>query len=316
MKQFVLSILCLCILGSFAQAQDTTAVDTQYWQYAGIFSFNFNRLDNSKYWQAGGLPVITAQGDIRAAANYQRNRITWNNSIIMALGTQKQGKGDSVDFIKNLDQLELTSSFGYRYKPKWLGTVLLNFRTQFAEGFEFPDDQPTVNRIGPVSNFMAPGYLELGIGIEYNPAPPLTFFYTPANMKATIVRIPEFRPRYIPQDITTGSTRIELGSKLTIRYQQEILPKFIITSNANFFMNYLQNFGNIDVNWDALVSYQLQEWLAISFGTLLLYDDDVKFVIETDGMGNPTRVGPRTQFQYNLTVGITYNFVSFLGLNR
>ena len=74
-------------------------------------------------------------------------------------------------------------------------------------------------------------------------------------------------------------------------------------STLDFFTAYNKSFGNVDVNWDLLISMKVNKFLSASVNTTLKYDDDVKIVNE-DG----TTGGPKVQFKEMIGVGIAYNF--------
>ncbi|GAB4406950.1 MAG: DUF3078 domain-containing protein [Bacteroidia bacterium] len=290
------------------QAQDA---DTSAWKKGGIASLGFTNAGFSTYWQAGGLPSQSALARVSMNAYYKDAKQSWQNDLVLAYGLIRQGSGEN-SFIKNEDRIELTSKYGYNFSPKMLISGQLNFRTQFAPGFQFNAQAPMSVPEDTISNFLAPAYLNFGLGVDWQPTSNISIYYTPVNSKVTIVTIEEFRPIYIPQDITTGAVRYELGSNLTVKLQQELAKNVNFKSTANFFANYLENFGNIDVNWETLTTAKVNNWLAVSFATNLIYDDDVKFEIVKDDPatpGNEQFLGPRTQFQHILSLGITYTFI-------
>ncbi|MEL6132056.1 MAG: hypothetical protein AAFR59_01690 [Bacteroidota bacterium] len=94
---------------------------------------------------------------------------------------------------------------------------------------------------------------------------------------------------------------------MTVKFKEELVKNVLFQSTANFFANYLQNVGNVDVNWETLTTMKVNDYLAVSFATNLIYDDDILFDIDRDGDGTVDGKGPRTQFQHILTVGLTYN---------
>ncbi|MBC8314712.1 MAG: hypothetical protein H8E51_04340, partial [Bacteroidetes bacterium] len=74
-----------------------------------------------------------------------------------------------------------------------------------------------------------------------------------------------------------------------------------LTSSLELFTDYLNNFGNIDVNWNLLLTLKVNKWLATTINLNLIYDDDI---IIKDDKNDPG--GPRTQFKEILGVGISY----------
>lgn len=277
------------------------------WKKGGVFSLSFTNSGYSNYWQAGGIPSLAIGARVSTFANFIEGNHNWQNDLDLVLGTIRQGKDG--DFIKNDDRIELNSKYGYKVAEKLLVSGLLNFRTQFLEGFKFDGGAATLTPIDTISAFFSPAYLNFGIGIDYQPSENLSIYYTPINSKLTIVSNEAYRPIYIPQDITTGAVRYELGSLMAVKYRRQVMENILFSSKANFFTNYLEKFGNIDVNWETLTTMQVNKYIAVSFATNLIYDDDIKFDIDDNEDGVAEGKGPRTQFQHVLSVGFTYNFL-------
>ena len=72
-------------------------------------------------------------------------------------------------------------------------------------------------------------------------------------------------------------------------------------TKLELFSDYLGNPQNIDVYWDFFATLAINNWLAVTLNTTLIYDDDVN-IIDKD-----LNVGPRTQFREIFGIGLTYN---------
>lgn len=282
--------------------------DTSYWNFGAVGTAGFTNTGQTVYWQAGGINSQAISGRIDVTANYEKDKITWNNDLVLALGAIRQGTTEGAKFIKNQDRIELTSKAGRAISESLSIAGLLGFRTQFIEGFVFPADQPTFTPSDTVSNFLSPAYLEFGLGLDYNPTENFSIYYSPVTSKVTIVSIEEYRPLYIPQDVTTGPVRYEIGSNLRLKFKQPLAENILFATNANFFMNYLQDFPTVDVNWETLTTAKVNDWFAVSFATNLIYDKDIVFNLVDDNGVLTGEQGPATQFQHILTIGLTYTF--------
>lgn len=306
MKQLIYLGFILLFATSSLAAQDVPA-DTSYWKRGGVLSLGFTNTGYSQYWQAGALPSQSIIARLNWFADYAREKHSWQNNLALEYGVLRQGNGG--DFLKNVDRIEFNSKYGYRLSKVLLAASQLNFRSQFAEGFEFDENFPNnLDSATLISRFLSPAYLNFGVGLDYQPNEDLSIYYSPLNAKLTIVVDDSLRRRYIPAEITTNAVRFELGSNLTIKYRRQLAENILFQTNANFFMNYLDNFPTVDVNWETLTTAQINKWLAVSFATNLIYDADIKFDI-LDEAGNVTAQEPRVQFQHILTVGVTYNFL-------
>lgn len=302
-------IVCLLLAVSlsctlvFSQEKDTT------WKKGGVLNVGLNNTGYSDYWQAGPLNALAIGGRVNVFANRKLEKLDWQNEFIFGLGAVRQGDASESDFIKSDDRIEINSKLGRKISNKLLFSGLVGFKTQLLNGFRLDPKQPTVrpDQSQRISTFFAPAYLNFGLGLDYQPSENTSIYYSPINSKLTIVGIEELRPLYIPQTVTTGAVRYEIGSLLGIKYRRKIMENVTFQTAANFFANYLEKFGNVDVNWETLTAMQVNKYLAVTFSTNFIYDDDVKFDI-VEGT-QPARKAPRSQFQHVLNVGFTYNFI-------
>jgi len=81
-----------------------------------------------------------------------------------------------------------------------------------------------------------------------------------------------------------------------------------LTTKADFFANYLQNAGNIDVNWETLIAMKINKFLTASLSTHLIYDDDINIAVDRNDDGINDGNGPRIQFKEVLSLGLSYQF--------
>ena len=74
------------------------------------------------------------------------------------------------------------------------------------------------------------------------------------------------------------------------------------------YSDYLNQFGNIDVDWELNLDLKVNDYVKANVGSHLKYDDDVKFQQDYDGDGELETGGARIQFKQLLGVGIVYQF--------
>jgi len=285
-----------------AKAKDEVAAlpsDTvKHWFINGTGSLNFSQASFTN-WAAGGQNSIGLNASVNMKINYKKGKNAWGNTIGLGYGFILQGKGSKAEFQKTNDRIELTSAYGYDISKdkKWLLTFLLNFRTQFSKGYNYPNDSNVV------STFMAPGYLVAGLGITYAPVKWFYLYMSPASGRFTFVLD------------TALSNQGEFGVKAREKWKGEFGPYIRADMNKDFsksinlattlelFTDYLKDFGNIDVNWYMQLNLKVNKWLAAALTLQMIYDNDVTIKNE-DG----TPLGPRTQFKEILGVGLTYSF--------
>jgi hypothetical protein len=212
--------------------------------------------------------------------------------------------------IKTDDRIELNSRVDRMLSnPKWSAAFNLNFRTQFIEGFQNPEDP------NPISGFLAPAYTVAGLGFTYTPSEYFTVFFSPLTLKHTLVnnqRLADegaYGVEGAVRDtagniLTAGKTqRWEVGAYVNAYFKYPIMENITIESRLDLFSNYLNNPQNIDVNWENGLFMKVNEYITVNIVAHMIYDDDIKF---TDANGT----GPRLQFKQSLGVGFSYKLRS------
>lgn len=322
MKKITLSLSFLLIFALGAQAQENKGerdaaaaamqaklvADTtgKIWTTGGNFQLNMSQVSLSN-WSAGGLSSVSGITQLNVFANRKKGRFAWGNSASLAYGLQAQ-QGHTTT--KTDDRLELNSKYGYELKHAWYLSLLGQFRTQFTEGI----DEVTGKRI---SNFMAPGYLILGLGIDYMPNDHFSAFVSPATAKFTFVEdqtladFGAFGVDAATYDEVTGlkltngaNSLTEFGGYVKFVYTHDLAKNINFLTRADFFSNYLKDPQNVDVNWETMFTFKVNDWFAASLNTLLIYDDNTQILKSWNGT-DEQYVGKGTQFKEAIGLGIS-----------
>ena len=328
MKKIVLSITML-ILSITSFSQEVTkddaakvqaeadklkaiAVDTaKAWKLGGVVSVNGQQVSLTN-WAAGGNNSISMGGIINVFAKYRKGKIAWDNNLELGYGVIKQG--DNKKWWKNDDKIQFSSKFGRQIKKSWYATALGDFRTQFTDGYNYPNDSIYI------SKFMAPGYALAALGFDYKPNDHFSAFIAPVTGKFTFVnddslaRYGAFGVQKEIRDPNNGGAitqnfkthREEFGAYLKVQYQTKVMENITFQTVLELFSNYLNNPQNVDVNWTTMTTFKVNKFISATLATQLIYDDDVK-VLRNSGDQKGT-VGPDIQFKQVLGVGFTYKF--------
>lgn len=291
--------LSLIITSFLAVAQN----DTTYWKMGGLGSITFSQVSLSN-WAGGGQNSSAVNAKFIYSAIRTKDRSVWENRLDLGYGVIKQG---SADLDKSDDKLSFYTKYDYRVKKDnshWFIDGLADFKTQFDEGFE-PDNESIL-----ISDFMAPGYLTVGTGVEYKANEKLNFTLNPLTGKFTFVQVQILadsgafgvEPAVLDVNgnvITPGkNARAEIGAFFRATYTTPIFE-----SRLELFTNYTENFGNIDVNWQNTLVVNVTKIITMNLYTELIYDDDIKI---TDSNGENPK--PRTQFKSVVGIGLAYRF--------
>lgn len=258
----------------------------KHWLVQGSGSLAFSQAAFSN-WAAGGENSIGLNAWINFKANYRNKKHIWSNNVDLGYGFNLLGKMDNPQFTKTNDKLEITTAYSYEIHKNhhWYFTVLANFRTQFSNGYNYPDDSTVI------SKFMAPGYLVFGPGITYAPANWFYLYLSPSSGRFTFVNDQTLADKGA-FGVDPGKTiRGEIGPYLRADLNKDLAKNINLTSSLELFTDYLHDFGCIDVNWNLLLSMKVNKWLAASITAQVIYDNDVIAA---------------TQFKEMLGLGVTY----------
>lgn len=298
MKRTLLILLALAFALS-AYSQQSTDADT-LWKYSGITSLNLSQLSLSN-WAAGGDNSLSGNALVKLSADFDDGKLNWDNDLMLGFGLIKQGSDLTR---KSDDQIELSSKFGYKASDKWLYSALLSFKTQFAEGYDNPGEDDRLK----ISNFMSPGYLNFSLGMDYKANKHLSLFLSPLSTKFTFV---------LDEDLSAAGSfgldpdqkvRGEFGAYVKFAYKQEILKNVNLDTKIDLFSNYFDNPQYVDVTWDLLLNFKINDFLSASLMTQLIYDYDIEFGYDSTGDGEIDSFESRVQFKELFGLGLTYSF--------
>lgn len=296
MRRLFLILACTPIM-AFAQINPTLQQDT-LWEKGGLFNLNFSQVALSN-WAGGGQSSMSITGLVNLFANYEKGKITWENSLNLGYGLQQQGEGK---LIKSDDRIDFSSQVGKKITKKFSYAGFLGFKSQFTPGYNYPNDSVII------SDFLAPGYVLLSVGITYKPKKWIEAYVSPLTGKLTVVNN-SVLSNAGAFGVTPGDKiRSEFGGMMRIQIQKNIAENVHLTTKVEAFSNYSENPDHIDVNWEALISMKVNKFLTASISTNLVYDHDVDISIDENKDGIVDKVGPRVQFKEVLAIGLSYKF--------
>ncbi|MFY0644194.1 MAG: DUF3078 domain-containing protein [Bacteroidia bacterium] len=285
-----------------------------YWKKGGFSALNFNTIGFNN-WAAGGVQSnsVTALGNLYA--NYRKDKMEWVNNLDLAYGLiQNEGE----DLRKNEDKIVYLTKVGYHATERLSYAVLGEFKSQFADGYDFgnPDEDRPV-----ISKFLAPAFVQLSLGLDYKVSEALHIYASPAAGKFTIVMDDSIAAQniYIPSvedaqgfQFYKDNFRAEFGANINILYNQDLTKNFNVNSKLDLFNNYTDknaaNRANIDVNWETMLNMKITKFIGVNIFTHLIYDNDIEVPTEYDVNNVAIAFGPRVQFKRVLGVGFSYKF--------
>ncbi|MBU3822463.1 DUF3078 domain-containing protein [Flavobacteriaceae bacterium XHP0103] len=284
------------------------------WKQSNKLSVDLNQATFVN-WNAGGSNTISALFGYEFAYNYSDRYFFWKNNLVANYGVNgQQGREPR----KTADLIDFNSNFGFSSDENshWFYSARFNFKTQFANGYKYP------NTDKPISRFMAPGYLFFGGGMEYGRnIDEVSFYLSPITLKATFVMDDALAnsgafgvtPAVFDVDgnvITPGrNSRTEAGILMTNEYEMEIAKNIIAKNLLSLYSDYINNFGNIDVDWRVNFDFKVNSFVRATLESHIKYDDDIKTTVPSTVVeGEFDEAGAKVQWKQFLGIGFAVDF--------
>ena len=307
----ILTLIVVLIISAEAQVVDAAIEDhlkevkvekvdsLMGWKTGGVTSLTFSQTALVN-WSAGGENSIAANALLSLFANYKDSLNTWDNSLDLGYGFLRQDSYSN-GAMKTDDRIDFSSIYGRKAFDKFYYAGLLNFRTQFASGYNYPNDSVKI------SDFMAPAYLMVAAGLNYKPNDYFSAFFAPISGKFPFVMDQALSDEGAFGVDPGSKVKSELGGYLRLAYARndfegDFLKNISFASKLDMFSNYIDKPQNIDINWEVLIGMKVNKYITVNLNTMLRYDDDVK-ILQNDGSS-----AAKIQFKEVFGVGLSYNF--------
>lgn len=288
-------------------AKDTAT----HWKSKNTIGFDLNEMAFVN-WSAGGNSSVSGLLKGNFIREYAKENTKWNNELIFRYGVNMQ---DGLGLRKTDDALQINSTFGHRKDSlsNWYTSAKLNFNTQFTDGYAYPNTEIAISKP------FAPAYFFLGIGTEYvNKQQKLNVYLSPLTSKSTLVldqRLADQGAFGVAKAVYDSNGNLvshgkksknELGILVTAMHKKEVMKNIAVENRLSLYSDYINNFGNIDVDWQLQMDLLVNKYVRANIGLHLLYDDDIKAKEQING--EQVIVGPKLQLKQALGVGFVYNF--------
>lgn len=292
-KVFLFVTLVANVLFMSAQDDKDKLTDGQ-WKLNGVTGFNLSQTSFNN-WSGGGENSLAGNIYLNGSLKRKSGNWLWVNTLALDYGLTKN---KSQGMRKTSDKIDFSTQIGYSTADKWFYTAMADFKSQFYKGYDYPDKDRYI------SKFFAPAYVNISLGVEFRDKEWYSVYLSPIAGKLTFVE-----DKYLSDLGAFGVDKgdrfmAELGAYLKGRLEKEIMENVKLISTVDFFTAYDDSFGNVDINWDVMISMKINKFLSASLNTTLKYDDDIQRYHD-DGTW---KGGPKIQFKEMLGIGVAYNF--------
>ena len=194
LQRIHLTIFVQLFITTWILADTIEPKDTSYWNHKNQVSIFFNQSAFGDYWKGGGTNSIATGLEVKISKDYKKESHSWQSKLLFNYGIIKLGKNN---FQKNNDRIQLDSKYSYHLKKNFLISTLFSFNSRLHDTYQIME---TGERGKLIGNFLAPGYFNIGSGINYElDKKTLVVYYTPLNSKITTVINEQLKEQFIPQ---------------------------------------------------------------------------------------------------------------------
>lgn len=215
-------------------------------------------------------------------------------------------------FRKNDDKIDLTSTYSMVLKRSWNVNAIANFKTQFYKGYTYSVNDAGIPDTTLVSTFMNPAYLTTAIGFEYKKEfwnLSLSFLTGKTTFVCNDSLIAHGNDYGVPQKDSLMNLGIYrhayfgLGSYVKFYFKKDVAKNLNLYLRAELFYDYLKRsnleegingrsypnwvankgyggklgyclFHEMDVDFELMLEYRFNAFLAAYAGCQLKYDSD------------------------------------------
>lgn len=284
-KLFLFAILISGVVSAQENAETAVQDTVKNWSIQGQNTLMLNQAAFSN-WNGGGANNIGWLAGSNYNMTYEKGNDLLENIVILGYGQNNtQGLGNR----KTQDIINLSSNYGRKISKNWYVSGGASLLTQFDAGYE-DGNNPAAPKI---SNFMAPGYVNVGAGLTYRPSDNFTMTLRPANARWTFVldKDLQYAGNYgLKHD--GDSSLFQFGFLGTAVYKLKLMENITLINSASVFSNYLDHPERLVLSYGGVLNMKINKYISSVVTLDLLYDHNQVW---------------KTQMKQTLGVGIAYN---------
>lgn len=265
----------------------TSSSDKQ-WFYYGQNNLTINQ-NNFSHWNAGGSNSFGLDAKVNYTLIYKSGKNFWENNAqlgygVMSIVHRKDQKTDDV--------INISSTYGYDLGKNYYLSTGFQFLSQFSPGYDYSgNSSPEFS--DRISNFMAPAYLNMGIGLLYNPNENFQITVRPINGRFTFVLDKKFQKIGQFGLVRDGQkVRVELGNMINISYKIKLMKDMTFTNQLDIFSNYFNHPERANLAYSGILNLKFNKYISTLINLDLVYNHD-----QID----------KLQLKQTLGVGLSYN---------
>lgn len=246
------------------------------WTKGGTFNLQITEAGRNDAWgtvKGGEEQTIGVKALVDFDFDKKKGKISWLNNIRARYGMTKTTSAGS-GFNKTDDYVNYTSTYAIDMKnPKWSFATLFSLESQFD------------------TYFMSPGSIKLGPGFMYKPNDKFSVIFSPAMLNLTTKLATEQKALNLFGVEAGKTTSLGIGAFVQAKADYNIGKGVNYKGFATFYSNYLNNPGNIIMDWTNLITMTVNKNIGATVSINMRYND--------------LEVG-KLQIQHGIGVGLSY----------
>ncbi len=235
-------------------------------------------------WAAGGDNTFSGRATLNFRHQYKRDKFSVDYKFNARYGINIiSGKT-----FKNEDQFTVNVLTGWNFHKNWSYAASANLQSQFSAGYKSRTDKTLK------SSFMAPGILDISVGVTYNRSP-FNIVISPVGGRATFVLDDRLLDLGLNGVEKGRYSKWQVGPSIRINFDKEFLKKVFR------FRSEIYSFTNIKlpptIRWESTLDIRATKFLTTTVYAYLYYDKYAN-TPKPDAM----------QYKYSFSVGLSYTF--------
>lgn len=296
------------------EADTVTNDSIKPWKFTSLNMISLNQIAFLN-WSSGGESSLSGKISTEYDLVFKKRRFIFDHGGKLAFGLV----GYSNKRIEKTDDIiDLLWAVSHKTTSKWNLSSMLTFKSQFADGYKYPDDSTLI------STFMAPGYGNISVGFNYKPNDKFHLYLSPLAGKLTFVLDQELADKgaYGVKKavvdtsntvITPGENMLaEMGVKLLTTYKHKIMKNVDFRSTLNLYNNYTDhvksNRWNIDVDWDTRIVFTINKIFSSVLFFHMKYDHNTKIPTYENIDGENIMVSDSPKLQMKESFGLSFSY--------
>jgi len=272
-------------------------VPLKLWNTGGDIDIRLEQMTFS-HWAKGGSNRVSLLATSRGYANMVKGKLSWNNDYFYRYGILKQ---EGMDLHKNTEILTLKTAFHHRAFSNYYYSYNAQFDSQIFPGYASPADSI------PISKFMGPGRLNMGLGMVYKHKKELELTVDPLSGQFTFV-LDTVTINQVKHGLQEDQrVKGELGVRMNLKYKKIIWKDVDLNTTFTVFQSYI-NSPKPDLDWITDIGFKINKYLSTKFFVYLKYDDDAIIPVYDWIDGKKTKVDEGKFLQVQQTFGVTFTF--------